>query len=60
MLELIESGHESIIEWRCINRLYKDLCHSKYKNNKRVANLKRMIEPVLAKHGFHKVPQNDH
>ncbi len=57
-LELIDSGHESAVEWRMINRLYRDLC--KLKKNPRVENLKQMIEPVLAKFGFHKVTAGEH
>lgn len=52
-LELIESGHESHQEWIMINKLYKALCEKK--PNKRINNLKKMIEPVLAKYGLHGV-----
>jgi hypothetical protein len=60
LLDLIESGHESIVEWRVINRLYSDLQSPKYKNNPKAQNIREMIEPILAKNGFHKVPQGAH
>lgn len=53
-LECIDSGHESGVEWAMINRLYADLCKLK-KPSKRALNLKKMIEPVLAKFGYHKM-----
>jgi hypothetical protein len=53
-LECIDSGHESGVEWSMINRLYSDLCKLK-KPNDRAKNLKKMIEPVLAKFGYHKI-----
>jgi hypothetical protein len=54
-LECIDSGHESGVEWAMINRLYADLCKLK-KPTERAENLKKMIEPVLSKYGYHKVP----
>lgn len=53
-LECIDSGYESGVEWAMINRLYKDLCNLK-KPSPRAENLKKMIEPVLAKFGYHGV-----
>lgn len=52
-LDIIDSGHSSPVEWNMINRLYKALCRAK--PSKRVENLKNMIEPVLAKFGYHEV-----
>lgn len=50
-LELIESGHDSNIEWRAIKGLYSQL--TKMKQTSRVKNLRDMIKPVLSKYGFH-------
>lgn len=51
-LELIESGHDSSVEFRAINGLYDQLCEMK--QNKRIQNLRDMIRPVLSKYGYHK------
>lgn len=50
-LELIDSGHESNIEWRAIKGLYSQL--TQMKQTSRVKNLRDMIRPVLSKYGFH-------
>lgn len=50
-LELIESGHESSIEWRAIQGLYKQL--TQLKQTDRIRNLRNMIKPVLSKYGYH-------
>lgn len=52
-LELIDSGHRSQQEWILINKLYKSL--KSKKQTPRVQNLIKMIEPVLAKFGYHGV-----
>lgn len=51
MLEKVDSHHESNVEWRAIKRFYTDLC--KAKQTDRVKSLRKMIQPVLAKYGFH-------
>ena len=51
-LECIDSGYESGVEWSMINRLYRDL-QSLKKPTDRAKNLKKMIEPVLSKYGYH-------
>jgi len=53
-LECIDSGYESGVEWAMINRLYRDLKKLK-KPTPRAENLMKMIEPVLAKFGYHEV-----
>ncbi len=53
-LDMIDSGYKSDVEWSMINRLYQDLCAMK-KKSPRVQNLLNMIEPVLAKFGYHGV-----
>lgn len=53
-LDLIESGHESEVEWIMINKLYNDLCKMS-KKSPRIENLISLIEPVLQKYGFHGV-----
>lgn len=50
-LELIESGHDSTIEWRAIRGLYAQL--KQMKQTPRVQNLRSMIKPVLSKFGYH-------
>lgn len=50
-LELIDSGHDSSIEWRAIQGLYKQL--TEMKQTSRVKNLRDMIRPVLSKYGYH-------
>lgn len=51
MLDLVDSGHDSTVEFMAIQKLYKELCCKK--PSQRVNNLKKMIEPVLAKYGYH-------
>jgi hypothetical protein len=47
---LIESGHDSQVEWRALKKFYKVLCCAK--KTDKVLNLKNMIEPILAKYGY--------
>ena len=49
-IECIESGHDSVVEWKTLNRLYKEL--RSRKTTPRVRNLIKMIEPTLAKYGL--------
>jgi len=51
MLDLVESGHDSAVEWRALRGFYQNLC--KMKQNPRVRNLREMIKPVLSKYGYH-------
>lgn len=51
MLELVDSGHESAVEFMAVKKLYSTLCCKP--KTPRVENLKKMIEPVLAKYGYH-------
>lgn len=56
-LEKIDSGYESHVEWLMIGGLYeklKQLAHP----SPRARALIEMIEPVLAKYGYHKVAPN--
>lgn len=53
-LECIDSGHPSHVEWIMIKKLYAAL-QKKEKKSKRVLNIMKMIEPVLAKYGHFKV-----
>lgn len=50
MLECIESGHYSAVEWLTIGKLYTAL--QKKKQTPRVRNLMSMIEPILNKYGY--------
>lgn len=50
MLELVESGHDSNVEWRALKKFYKVLCAAKQTDQ--VKNLKSMIEPALTKMGY--------
>lgn len=52
-IDCIDSGYKSDVEWLMINKLYSEL--EKKKPTPRVKNLMSMIEPVLAKYGYHKV-----
>ena len=52
-IECIESGRNSSVEWIMLNKLYAEL--RKRKPTPRIKNLIQMIEPVLAKYGYHKV-----
>ena len=54
-IECIESGHDSVVEWKTLNRLYKEL--RARKKTARVTNLIEMIEPTLAKYGMHGVSE---
>lgn len=56
MIELVESGYRSNVEWRTLNKLYADL--KDMKSTPRIQNLMQMIEPVLAHYGYHKVSTN--
>lgn len=53
-LDLIDSGYHSNVQWLTVNKLYKQL-QDMPKKSKRVQNLIDMIEPVLAKYGYHGV-----
>lgn len=54
-IECIESGHDSVVEWKMINKLYKEL--RTMKKSTRVKNLIDMIEPVMSKYGLHGVSE---
>jgi uncharacterized protein YfbU (UPF0304 family) len=48
-LLMVDSGHESEVEWEYIQRVYSRL--QEMKPTRRVVNLMEMIHPVLAKYG---------
>lgn len=50
ILELIDSGHDSNVEWRALKKFYSVLCAAKQTDQ--VKNLKKMIEPTLTKLGY--------
>lgn len=50
-IECIESGHDSYMEWKLINKLYASL--QKMKKTERTESLMAMIEPVLSKYGIY-------
>lgn len=52
MLDLIESGHESAVEWITINKIFR---HLKGRTDKRSKDILAMIRPVMAKYGQHDV-----
>lgn len=52
-LDLIDTGCESYVEWKMINKAYKQLLT--LPRNEKNQNLINMIEPVLAKFGYHRV-----
>lgn len=49
-LQLVESGHDSNVEWRMLKKFYIML--RKAKQTPRVKNLREMIEPALNKYGY--------
>ncbi len=53
-LDCIMSGHDSKVEWKFINKVYKSLKAKKNPSDK-VKNLIAMINPVLNKFGYHGV-----
>lgn len=59
MIDLIESGHESGMEWSCINKFYRKLRAQK-NPSERVQNLLKMISPVLSKYGYHGTDNESH
>lgn len=53
-IELIDSGHDSHIEWKLLNKLAKEL---RSRKDARSRNLMEMIDPVLQKYGMHGVEE---
>ena len=49
-VEMIESGHDSLTEWKLLNKLCRELSKRKDSRSK---NLMKMIEPVMSKYGMH-------
>lgn len=56
-IQLVDSGMDSQVEWILLNKLYKSLCELK-KPTERAMSLKKMIEPVLSKYGYHSVTKD--
>jgi hypothetical protein len=52
-IDLVDSGYCSDVEWIMLNKFLRSLYNKK--QTPRVKNLIGMIEPVLAKYGYHKV-----
>lgn len=50
-IQCIESGHDSTVEWKFINKLYKEL--RGMKPTDRISNLIAMMEPTMSKYGLH-------
>lgn len=57
-IDLVDTGYCSHVEWLLLNKLYKSLA-ARPKPTPRIKNLINMIEPVLAKYGFHGVSDED-
>lgn len=53
-LELIDSGHDSYVEWKLINKLAREL---RTRKDPRSKNLMSMIDPILQKYGMHGVEE---
>jgi hypothetical protein len=53
-IDLIESGHDSYMEWKLLNKLAKEL---RTRKDARSKNLMEMIDPVLQKYGLHGVSE---
>lgn len=55
-IEMIDSGHDSHVEWRLLNKLHRELCKRKDPRSK---NLMKMIQPVMDKYGMHGVSEKE-
>lgn len=53
-IEKIDSGHDSYVEWKLLNKLAKEL---RSRKDARSKNLMEMIDPVLQKYGLHGVSE---
>jgi hypothetical protein len=53
-IEMIESGHDSYVEWKLLNKLAREL---RPRKDARSKNLMEMIDPVLQKYGMHGVEE---
>ena len=53
-IEMIDSGHDSYVEWKLLNKLAKEL---RPRKDARSKNLMSMIDPVLQKYGIHGVSE---
>lgn len=54
LIDRIDSGYRSDMEWILLNKLHSSLSEKRGKS-KRIDNLLAMIEPIMAKYGYHKV-----
>lgn len=52
MIDCIESGHESAVEWITINKIYK---HLEGRTDKKAKAILDMIQPIMSKYGQHGV-----
>lgn len=52
MIDCIESGYDSSVEWIALNKFYDSI---RGRKDGKAKNLIRMIEPVMAKYGQHGV-----
>lgn len=52
MIDCIESGHNSSVEWIALNKFYNSI---KDRKDQRSKDLRKMIEPCLSKYGQHGV-----
>lgn len=50
-IALVESDKDSSIEWKALRKLACKL--EKAKQTPRVVNLRKMLQPVLSKYGYH-------
>ena len=55
-IEAIESGHDSAVEWKVLNKFARTLRDRK---DSRSVALMKMIEPVMNKYGMHGVSEGD-
>jgi hypothetical protein len=53
-IEMIDSGRDSYVEWKLLNKLAKEL---RSRKDARSKNLLEMIDPVLQKYGLHGVSE---
>jgi hypothetical protein len=53
-IEMIDSGHDSYVEWKLLNKLAREL---RPRKDARSKSLMEMIDPVLQKYGMHGVEE---
>jgi hypothetical protein len=55
-IEAIDSGRDSRVEWKLLNKLCREL---RKRKDPRSKNLMKLIEPVMNKYGMHGVSEGE-